>query len=157
MGITILATLNFLFGGFWMLTAFSCYLLYALVVWFGSVISFGILSPQKIHESLSTHTAGLFIGLTVQAFLIGPLTILSGWGLLRLRAWGRWLNIAVGPIAGVNLVALIILSINSFDSGGVIFLTVIGGFIFVYPALLSLCMARPAMAEVFPSSRPIRR
>jgi len=157
--VTVLATLNFLFGGLWMMASFSCYLFYGICVWFGTVFSFGFLSPQKVHDSLYQHAAAPLIGITVQAFIIAPLTILGGWGLLRMRNWGRWLSIAAGPIAGMNLLTLaLIWQIKSINSGGVIFLTCFGALMFLYPALLSVYMAHPAIAAAFPpSSRLIRR
>ncbi|HRQ72334.1 MAG TPA: hypothetical protein PLU35_04815 [Phycisphaerales bacterium] len=141
-GMTAVAVLNFIFGGWGMLVNLLVVLGGGLLAVFGGAVA-------ASGESGGAAAAGAGIGLTLVGLLglfAGLLLFIGGFGILKMKPWARQACLAYAGIAViVNLAGIALLS-TGFG------LTQIIGF--AYPAILAyLFLANPQWKQAFtPSS-----
>lgn len=128
-GLTALAVLNFVFGGFGAL---------------GLLITVAALSQPEFAAALAVFGSGFFYVVlavsVVQTFLI----IAAGVGYLKLKPWGRTLGNAYGAIAVImSLVSAVV--VPSDLGGGMNIMTIIG---LIYP-VLTLVLLNTTFREDF--------
>lgn len=151
--IFVLAVLNLVIGVLWQIVSTWCLFVFWFiresVVLFGGIVTLGHVNPEGIRSGAANVVAPLLIFVIVQASLVAPLLLAAGFGLLRLRPWGRWASILVAPAAGANFLVLVCLT-SAWRNGNVrlnIAFFVIG--VLLYPAVLLAFMLIPKVAAAF--------